>query len=46
MDGTVLSKSQVTAAVRRYARKNGYYARTVRTITVLFRNAVNEYPTG
>jgi hypothetical protein len=41
-DGVVLTKSQVTAAVQRYARRHGYYATTVRTVTVLFRAAMEE----
>lgn len=43
-DGTILTRAEVTLAVARYARKHTYYARTVRTVTVLFRAAMNEYP--
>jgi hypothetical protein len=42
-DGTILTKSQVTAAVTHYAQRHGYYARTVRTVTTLFRAAMNEW---
>lgn len=38
-----LTRKQLTAAVARYARKHGYYARTVRTMTVLLRAAIDEY---
>jgi hypothetical protein len=42
-DGRVFSKSEVTKAVTRYARKHGFYTRTVRTMTDLKRAAMKEY---
>jgi len=41
-DGRIFTRSQVTAAVSRYARRHGYYARTVRDVTSLFREAMAE----
>lgn len=43
--GRVLTRSEVTDAVRRYARKYGYYARTVRSMTSLRNAAMKEYAT-
>lgn len=40
-DGRFLSRTQVTAAVQKYARRHGYSASTVRTVTTLFRAAMN-----
>lgn len=40
---TKLSKKQITKAVNRYARRYGYYARTVRTMSRLFYAAIAEY---
>lgn len=42
-DGMVMSRSEVTEAIRLYARHHGFYARTVRTITVLKRAAMREW---
>jgi len=38
-----LTKRQITLAVLGYARRHGYYARTVRTMTMLYQGAVAEY---
>lgn len=38
-----LSRKQVTQAVNRYARRHGFYARTVRAVTSLRFAAVREY---
>lgn len=38
-----LTKSEVTKAVQQYARRHGYYARTVRTVSSLFYAALREY---
>ena len=38
-----LTKKQLTQAVNRYARKHGYYARTVRTVSSLRYAAIQEY---
>lgn len=38
-----LTKTQLTAAVQASARKHGYSASTVRTVTCLLRRAVAEY---
>lgn len=38
-----LTAKQRTVAIRRYARKHGYYARTVRAVRVLFLAALREY---
>jgi hypothetical protein len=38
-----LTKSELTKAVRQYARRHGYYARTVRNMTSLRRAAILEY---
>lgn len=42
-DGRVLTREEVNHAVRAFAQRRGYYARTVRTITALFRQAMQEY---
>lgn len=42
-DGRVLTAAQVKHAVRLFARRRGYYERTVRTVSVLFRQAMSEY---
>ena len=44
--GRILTKGQVTSAVQNYARRHGYYVRTVRTISELRRAAVAEYVAG
>ena len=41
--GAVLTRSDVKQAVRRFARRHGYSAPTVRTVTTLFRRAVDSY---
>jgi hypothetical protein len=38
-----LTKSEMAVAVRRYARRHGYYAGTVRSMTVLRLAAVREF---
>ncbi len=38
-----LSKKELTKAIAIYARKHGYYQRTVRSISVLFYAAIAEY---
>ncbi len=38
-----LTRKELTKAIARYARKHGYYARTVRGMTVLRIAAVAEY---
>lgn len=38
-----LTKTELTRAVARFARKYGYYARTIRAVTVLFNAAINEF---
>lgn len=38
-----LTSKELTAAIKMYARRNGYYARTVRIVTVLFNAAIAEY---
>jgi hypothetical protein len=38
-----LTKSQITAACQRYARRHGHYTGTVRTMTVLLLAAIKEY---
>ena len=38
-----LTKKQLTQAIRAYARRHGFYARTVRTCTSLRYAAVKEY---
>jgi len=38
-----LSRSDLTKAVQRYARKHGYYARTVRSMTRLRLAAILEW---
>lgn len=38
-----LTRKEVTAAVKRYARKHGFYHRTVRTVTSLRRSAIAEW---
>lgn len=38
-----LTRSELTAAVTAYARKHGYYVRTVRSMTSLKREAVAVY---
>ncbi len=38
-----LTKSQMTQAIQQYARRHGYYARTVRAVTVLWLAAIREY---
>ena len=38
----MLTRKQLTKAIQRYARKHGYYARTVRTVTVLRLAAIRE----
>lgn len=35
-----LTRKELTQAVARYARRHGYYARTVRAVTVLFNAAI------
>jgi len=45
-DGTVMTKAQVTAAVTSFARRHGYYVRTVRTMTALKMAAIQEYRRG
>ncbi len=42
-DGRVLSASDVVLAVARYARRHNCYSRTVRVVTVMFREAMREY---
>ncbi len=42
-DGRVLSASDVILAVARYARRHNCYARTVRVVSVMFREAMREY---
>jgi hypothetical protein len=42
-NGRVLSKSEVTKAIRKYARKYGFSACIVRVCTVLKRAAMKEY---
>lgn len=39
----MLSKKELTKAVQQYARKHNHYASTVRTISVLLKNAIKEY---
>ena len=41
-----LTKSELTVAVQRYARRHGYYARTVRTVSSLFYAAIVEWRRG
>lgn len=38
-----LNNKQLTVAIARYARKHGYYTRTVRVVTTLFNSAILEY---
>lgn len=38
-----MTRRDITKAVSCYARRHGFYARTVRTVTVLFRDAIREY---
>ncbi len=38
-----LTKSELTKAIQTYAHKHNHYARTVRTMTVLFNAAIKEY---
>ncbi len=38
-----LTKSQLTEAIRKFARKHGHYASTVRTMSDLFYRAIAEY---
>lgn len=38
-----LTRKEITAAVKRYARKHGFYHRTVRSITSLRRSAIAEW---
>lgn len=45
-EGRVLSRSEVTKAVRLFARRHGFYARTVRTMTDLKMKAMKEYVEG
>ena len=40
---TKLTKKQLSQAVQKYARKHGWYARTVRTVTALRYAAIAEY---
>lgn len=43
MTNTKLSKTELTKAIARFARKHGYYARTVRNMTSLRLAAINEW---
>lgn len=38
-----LHGKELTKAIERYARRHGWYARTVRTVTSLRYDAVNEW---
>lgn len=38
-----LTRKELTKAIACYARKHGYYASTVRTVTVLFNAAIQEH---
>ncbi len=38
-----LTKSELTKAVQKYARRHGHFARTVRTMTCLRLAAIREY---
>lgn len=38
-----MSRTTLTAAIRRYARRHGYSASTVRTVTVLRLAAIREW---
>lgn len=40
---TKLTKTEMTQAVRRYARRHGHYVRTVRTMSVLRMAAIAEF---
>lgn len=42
---TKLTKKQISQAVQKFARKHGWYARTVRTVSSLFYAAIREYQT-
>lgn len=39
----LLTKKELTAACQRYARRHGYYTRTVRGMTVLLLAAIAEW---
>lgn len=38
-----LTRKELTTAVKRYARKHGFYHRTVRNVTSLRRSAIAEW---
>jgi len=38
-----LTKKEITKAIARYARRHGYYARTVREVDSLWKAAIAEY---
>lgn len=38
-----LTRTELTQAIRRYARKHNYYASTVRTVSTLFYAAIAEW---